>query len=107
MARKKTREIYLHTDGKWRLKTTYTTGRCTEVSFNTKEEAQELIDLSDKYHKKTVRAFLEHRIIDGKVTNTGILYHNDGSYDKMLYVRYLNSTYLVYEKDCIIMEATN
>ena len=105
MARKKTREIYLHKDGKWRLKTTYTTGRCTETAFNTKEEAQELVDLSDRYYRKTVRAILENRIIDGRVTNTGILYHNDGTYDKMLYVRYLNSTYLVKEANCTILEA--
>lgn len=88
MAKKRTRRIYLHEDGKWRLETTTTTGKVYATLFDTKEQAEQLLALSEKYTGKYVLTDHEGQLHRAKVTNTGLLHHKDGTISEMLYLKY-------------------
>ena len=88
MARKRTRRIYLHEDGRWRLETTTTTGRTYATVLDTKEQAEQLLALSEKYTGKYVLVEHKGQQCRAKVTNTGLLHHNDGTISEVCYLKY-------------------
>jgi hypothetical protein len=105
--RKATKRIYKGEDGRWRLETTYTTGRVCAAILDSQEEAEQLLALSEKYYKRQVQVTNKSTgyVSVGRVTNTGLLHHNDGTISEMLYVRYekRGGTYLVAAKDCELL----
>ena len=104
--RKATKRIYRGEDGRWRLETTYTTGRVCASVCNTKEAAERLLYLSDVYTKHFVEYNHNGKTITAKVTNTGVIENNDGTLKDMLYIRINNGTHLVPATKCQLVEVS-
>jgi hypothetical protein len=104
MAKKKTRRIYQGEDGRWRLETTYTTGNVYATICSSKESAERLLYLSETYTRRYVEYTHNGELITAKVTNTGILEHNDGTAEDTLCIRINSGAYWVPAAKCKLME---
>ena len=66
---------------------------------DTKEEAERLLALSEKWEKKMALTIIHGHIVKSKVVNTAVL-HDNGHFANMLALRWNASTYWVPEIDC-------
>lgn len=100
MSKQVKRRIYQKPDGKWALETTRTTGRVYTTTFDSCEQAEQLVALSKKYDRKWVRCRHKDGTAIGRVSNTGLLYKKDGTIAEMLYVTIKGGTYLKRAAEC-------
>ena len=99
------RRIY-EKDGCWLLETTNNRGgNASATVCESKESAEMLLDLSEKWIGKTVRAVIVSRgqAIVARVVNAGVLHHKDELVG-MLYLRWRGETYLHEAVNCEVIE---
>ena len=75
-------------------------GACCE----TKEIAEQLLALHNKYYYKKVNFTLKGDVVEGRVTNVGLLHVNNTlEVEPWVYVRYKNAKYRMPEADCTLI----
>ncbi len=92
--------IFQNNNGEWIVGKDVQNGACCE----TKEIAEQLLALHNKYHGKTVSFDLGNgTIVEGKVTEVGVNYPD---LDNNLYIRYKSGLYKRAEDECTVVKSS-
>jgi hypothetical protein len=84
----------------WIMGTDVNNGACCE----TKEIAEQLLALHNKYYYKKVNFTLKGDVVEGRVTNVSLLHVNNTlNVEPWVYVRYKNAKYRMPEADCTLI----
>lgn len=95
-------------EGKWYFESSTPKNTCL-IPMKTKELAQELLDLHNKYYRKYILLDDDEITERVRVNNVGLLYENgeDNPPTHVLYIRHKNATWRVFERICKLDDNQN
>lgn len=84
----------------WIMGTDVNNGTCCE----TKEIAEQLLALHNKYYYKKATFTLKGETVEGRVTEVGLLHVNNTlEVEPLVYIRYKNAKYRMPKADCVLI----
>jgi hypothetical protein len=92
--------VFQNSKGEWIMGTDVNNGACCE----TKEVAEQLLALHNKYYYKKVNFTLKGEKVEGRITEVGLHHVNNTlEVEPWVYVRYKNAKYRMPEADCTLI----